>query len=296
MASTDLASIILPAMAPTPLILSPVHPSELLASIIQHETYPTTLIICATRAEFLQSLTDDIQNSATSTMTQPRDRDMLPAAATATTTTTTLLTNPLCQVAITRHIRMAFVPTVAHLRAYLSVFSPSDSPVPAPPSAAGEAGEQRRGNEAAPLLVVYGFLGLHRDTSEWSAQGLGATAAALVDAGRRCGFRAVVVDAPRAGLGARAREQADDEEALGADGCDEAGATVEEDVLDESGLAEEVPVLNASVVRAGGDLDDAVWTSRKVTLERVLGRWFKYGEGGLGERDKAGHMPILTDA
>lgn len=250
-------------MPPPPLILSPALPTELLTSIIQHETYPTTLIICATRAEFLTLLKDDIQNPAKIPRTQPDDPEAPPPPA------TTLLAAPLYQVAVARHIRMAFVPTVSHLRAYLSAFSPADSRVPPPPSL-GEPGAARK---KQPLLVAYGFLGLHRDTSEWSAQGIGATAAALVEAGRRCGFRVVVADAPRAAAG--------DERAVGVvEGEIEGEGAGAEDVSQESILAEEVPVLSASVVRAGGDVDDAAWTSRKVTLSRVLGRWFRYKEGG----------------
>lgn len=285
----DLESIIRLAMPPTPLILSPASPTDLVTSIIKHETHPTTLVICATRAEFLASLADDIQHPAATAANHPDDPDK-PSAA---TTANTLLANPLYQVAVARHIRMAFVPTVSHLRAYLSVFSPSDSRIPPPPIVAGEpkvtARRQQQQQQQPPLLVVYGFLGLHRDTSEWSAQGIGATAAALVEAGRRCGFGVVSVDAPRA---AGAPEHGEGEEAAAADESRGEGAAVEEGVPETSILDEELPVLSTSVVRAGGDLDDAVWTSRKVTLERVLGRWFQYKEGDWAKED----MTILADA
>ena len=44
-------------------------------------------------------------------------------------------------------------------------------------------------------------------------------------------------------------------------------------------LSKEVPVLSASARRAGAHLDDADWTGRTVTVERVLGRWFRYRRG-----------------
>lgn len=252
-------------MSPTPLILSPALPSELLAHIIQHETYPTTLLICSPRAEFLASLMDDIWNPQTYP-DAPTDPSSLPAA-------TTLLAAPLYQVAVARHIRLVFIPTVSHLRAYLSVFSPADSKVPSPPPTSTLA---RGSGKKQPLLMVYGFLGLHRDTSEWSAQGISATAAALVDVALKCGLRAVVVDAP----GPAVRE----ESAEGGKGMS---------VVNEGGaktmLAEEVPLLSASVVRAGGDLDDAAWTGRKVSLGRVLGRWFRHKEGNWTQRRRMKH-------
>lgn len=244
-------------MSQTPLILSPALPSELLTYIVQHETHPTTLIICSTRTEFISSLSHLVQDSAASSETP----NTFPASI-------TLLAAPLYQVAVARHIRIAFVPTVSHLRAFLSVFSPADSKIPPPPNLTGEA---RVGKQ--PRLLVYGLLGLHRDTSEWSAQGIGATAATLVEAARRSGFGAVLVDVPRVDV---QDDEGDGSQSL--DDGDHVGVS-DGNVAEESMLAEEVPVLSASVVRAGGDLDDTAWTSRKVTLARVLGRWFRYREG-----------------
>lgn len=156
---------------------------------------------------------------------------------------------------------MVFIPTVSHLRAYLSVFNPVDTKIPPPPPPQDSV----PGNIKRPLLLVYGFLGLHRDTSEWSAQGISATAAGLIEAAKRTGFWAVVVDSPMIAAG-------EDEEERLAEGT---GSVV-------AGLAmleEEVPLLSGSVARAVGDFDEAAWTGRKVTVDRILGRWFRHKEG-----------------
>lgn len=247
-------------MPPTPLILSPALPSELLTYIIQHTSHPTTLLICSPRADFLASLLADAQTSLDPQHPQSpdahhgaHDQHQPPASS--------LRAAPLYQVAVARHIRILFIPTVSHLRAYLAVFNPADSkipPPPPPPLSSNVEANGRTQQQLLPLLLVYGFLGLHRHTSEWSAQGIGATAAGVVEAARRCGFRAVVVDAPRAGS----------EDGLG-----------EGDGRGDTLLGEEVPLLSVSVLRAGGDaLDDAAWTGRRVPLSRVLGRWFRYRE------------------
>lgn len=241
-------------MAPTPLILSPALPSELLTYIIQHERHPTTLIICSTRADFLASLVEDVRRSAPGP-TSKDEADPPPRS---------LLSYPLYQVAVARHIRLVFIPTVSHLRAYLSVFSHADAKVPPPPA---DAPASVRGRGKQPLLLLYGFLGLHRDTSEWSAQGISATAAALVEAGRRCAFRAVVVDAPRVEMGSETGSGEMD------DAGDEAAGNGR-----EFSMLDEVPILSAGVVGVGMDLDDAAWTARKVTIGRALGRWFRYEE------------------
>ncbi|KAK7734228.1 hypothetical protein SLS53_007876 [Cytospora paraplurivora] len=233
-------------MAMTPVILSAALPSELLTYIIQQETHPTTLIICSSRAEFLAQLVLDMQDT---TMGQLQDNNRREV----------LLSSPLYQVAIARHLRMVFVPTVSHLRAYLSVFTHEDSKVPPPPT------HTPAQNKTQPLLLVYGLLNLHRDTSEWSAQGISSTAATLVEAARRTGFRAVIVDPPRP---PRQSEQGRDEAA------DRGGNKSPE--VDDLLLSDEVPVLSASTRRAGADLDDAAWTGRTVAIGRVLGRWFRY--------------------
>lgn len=304
---------------PVPLILSPALPSELLSYILQHEAYPTTLIICYPRADFLSSLVSEIQGPSSPRLDESDDhhhpqQDAAPAAAPLpnhSPSASSLLSTRLYQVAIARHIRIAFVPTVSHLRAYLAAFQPSDDskvpPPPLPPPAAAGAAhgrgqkqqQQQQGHShqppPPPLLLVYGFLALHRDTSEWSAQGLSGTAAALVEASRTSGLRAVLVEPPRvvsssssssSGAGLPEQEKEEDKALDEAQGGMSAPTTAaaaaavggDDDELHLM-LAEQMPVLSASVVRAGGgDFDEGAWMGRKVTVGRVLGRWFRYRE------------------
>lgn len=206
-----------PTMPPPlpPLLLKPVPPTNLLTQILHQTTHPTTLIICSTRADFFATILS--QSNANQ-----------------------LSTSPIHQIAIARHIRLLFIPTVSHLRAYLGIFDgPTDAKIEPPPTTAPKSVKQ-------PWLIVYNFLDLHRDTSEWSAQGLGATAAGVVDAARRTGFRAVLVDAPYGG---------------------------------EEKEEEMVPILSANAVRSGGEVGEGSWTGRRVPVSRVLGRWFRPAEG-----------------
>lgn len=85
-------------------------------------------------------------------------------------------------------------------------------------------------------------------------------------------FRAVVVEPSRSGEEEEEEMQVQQDDELGeAQGA--TGAAVSGDV---QMLAEQMPVLSASVIRASGDFDDAAWTGRKVTVGRVLSRWFRY--------------------
>jgi hypothetical protein len=167
---------------------------------------------------------------------------------------------------------------VSHLRAFLSVFSSFKEDVPSPPAPPGRGKGKGKGVEKEerdgrrlPLLVVYNFLSLHRDTSEWSVQGLGTSAAVLVEAGRRAGLGVLVVE------GAAAVDPGDcarQKEGRGMEGL----------------LEERVPVLSGSARRTGGDLEGSGWAGKTVQLGRVLGRWFHFRTGPWS--DGAGHAAV----
>ncbi|KAM4060524.1 hypothetical protein HRG_001917 [Hirsutella rhossiliensis] len=216
-------------MHPRPVVLSPATPSELLDYILASHTHPTTLLVCWPKKQFLDALIQDVKDKLV-----PHDGqdDQHPHHA--------LLGAPLMQVAISRHIAMAFVPTVTHLRSYLAAFFTCDSKAPPPPLDAAPS-LSSAGPQPPPPLLVYGFLELHRDGTEWSAQGLNTSAAGLVESAARNGLRAAIVE-PR--------------------------KTESRDEL-EASLGEGVPILNGSKMR-----DDGTWSGRVVPVRRVLGRWF----------------------
>ncbi|OHF00429.1 hypothetical protein CORC01_04179 [Colletotrichum orchidophilum] len=216
-----------------PTVLSPASPAELLHYIVTFETYPTTLLIGYRREDFISSLVSDVrQQVSQQTQEQPEDLPTQP-----------LLSATLLQTAIARHIRVLFIPSVTHLRAFLSAMDSSDS-LTSPPPNLPPPGSKRR----PPLLLVYGFLDLHRDTSEWSAQGLSSSAAVLVEAARHADvkFEPVIV------------------EPKGAGGHEDFNALLRDDA----------PVLSGSSRRS-----DGVWIGRTVEVRRVLGRWFRFQTG-----------------
>ncbi|KAK2044701.1 hypothetical protein LZ31DRAFT_575691 [Colletotrichum somersetense] len=220
-------------MAPT--VLSPASPVELLHYIVTFQAYPTTVLVCRTREDFIAGLVSDAQESTHDEDDRVPEERRLPPLLSAT----------LYQTAVARHIRVLFIPTVTHLRAYLSAFDPSDSltkPPPNHPSPLSSSGKVR-----PPLLIVYGLLNLHRDTSEWSAQGLSNSAAALLEAARRTEFKPVVVE-PK-------------------------GAGGHEDF--KTVLQDDLPVLSGSSRRG----DEGVWAGRTVKVKQVLGRWFRFQAG-----------------
>jgi len=244
-------------MAITPVVLPSALPSDLLSYVVSHCAHPTTIIICSSRLDFLHGLVGDVkqrletvgqrqQGHADEAQqdTQFHQTDTDPAASSR------LLHAPLYQVAVARHIRMVFIPTVSHLRAVLSVFSPEESKIPAPPGESPATSLYPAGQRPPPkppLLLVYGFLQLHRGTSEWSAQGLSSSAAGLVEAADRVAFQAVIIEA-------KDRDAEDD-------------------------FTDAIPVLSASARRMATDAEESRWTSRTVQVRRVLRRWFEFEDG-----------------
>ncbi|PMD36097.1 hypothetical protein L207DRAFT_532990 [Hyaloscypha variabilis F] len=245
-------------MSPTPVALPRALPSELLTYILTHQTYPTTAIICQQRSTFLSSLLTSIPQTPQAQPPPPPADDFSDPQSEPTSDPPPLhplLVPTLHQIATSRHINLVFIPTLSHLRAYLAVFSTQAEDKGPPEKRFDKPGKK------PPLLVVYGLLELHRDTSEWSAQGLGNSVAGLVEAGSRTERKVVLLE----------------ERGLDDDLSD---AGLEERRKNRFRIWEEgVPMLNGSVRRAGLESEDGGWSGRTVEVGRILARWFKFGKG-----------------
>ncbi|KAL2208593.1 hypothetical protein CC79DRAFT_1366804 [Sarocladium strictum] len=225
------------AVSPRPIILPPGSPTEFLSYVIAHCRFPSTVVICCPRQDFATALTND-----TLPPQGPPDDPQKPETGEVPTQKHPLLRQTLVQIAVSRHIRIVFTSSVTHFSAWTSVFSPSDLRLPAPP--VPESSDY-------PTLLVYGLIGLHRDTSEWSAQGLGSSIATLIDAAAQHRFRAVLME-PKIDKPPQDESEKDAEP----------GAESFED--------EQLPLLKGIGMR-----EDGTWAGRTIELRRVLGRWFE---------------------
>jgi len=155
-----------------------------------------------------------------------------------------LLHASLQQIVNSRSIEIAFLPTLSHLRAYLAVLSPRIE------------SESRRISS----LIVYGMINLHRDTSEWSAQGLGVTMASLVEGGSRLGYEIFLC-----------------EEDIILEVMEERHDSQGNERRRSNCWQEEMPILNGSTRRliAGSQVG---WAGKTVEVGRVLQRWCVFRE------------------
>ncbi|KAH6659265.1 hypothetical protein BKA67DRAFT_543977 [Truncatella angustata] len=261
------------SIPPIPLLLSPALPSELLTYILNYHVHPTTVIICSSRTDFVGALQEDIREHKTHQAPAQRVPGSQVLSADKEPQTLShpelqgqdvahhgLVSQTLANLAVSRHMRTVYIPTVTHLRSYVTVFSPKDTKIVAPPQVHTAL------RRTHPTLVVYGVIEMHRDTSEWSAQGLGNTVAALVETTNRLGWGLVMVE-PRA-----TRILARD---------DEDGAPTGRQICDDfkSLLKEQLPILSGSARRAGLDSEEGGWSGRTVEMGRTMSRWFKFQVG-----------------
>lgn len=225
-------------MTQNPVVLSPASSIQAITWAIRSYRYPTTIIVGSSKEEFINALTLETQPLPETRKVEAAEEISEPALQDPTSEHVAhpILRKSLLQTAISRHIRIIFTPSATHLRAWLATFSPSSSKVKPPPIAS-------IATPAPPALLVYGLVELHKDSSEWSAQGIGETVATLIDASAKHGFQAVVIEPVRY------------------DGV--------EDWLDVN-----VPLLKGTTMK-----EDGTYGGRHVKLEVVLGRWFNFEQG-----------------
>lgn len=122
---------------------------------------------------------------------------------------------------------------------------------------------------------MYGVVGLHRDTSEWSAQALGNTLAAVVEAGYRNNQNLVVFEERVVG------DEPDyfngDEEITE----EEVRAARRREMV--KGWEEEVPMLNGGTWKGKTGESEGGWSGRPVEVGRIIGRWFQFKKGDWGD-------------
>ncbi|RAL14048.1 uncharacterized protein BO97DRAFT_404448 [Aspergillus homomorphus CBS 101889] len=191
--------------------------SEFLQSILKHDPPYTTLIVCSTRDQFLTRLFASVHPAREAVAGRHRIYDK----------TIGLLSK-------SSRVRVLFCPTLENLRACLSV-------IPSQSSTQGRDEVEGR-DKARPLLAVVDPLSLHLPTTEFSAQGLSRTFAALAETSFKANMDLIVCE------------------------CHESIRP------EESPWNTQVPLLNSTV---RGSEETALFR-RTVPVKRVVERWFEF--------------------
>lgn len=142
--------------------------------VLDHHVTPSTLVVCSTKAAFLEALQTEPENS------QDGQTAINPRRLWQTPTLRLLSTS--------RTLKLAFCPDITHLRAYLATYSITVA------KRAAEQDDALRLHSAQPILAILNPIELHRPTSAFSAQGLNRTFAVAVEAAHQTGSKLVMAE------------------------------------------------------------------------------------------------------
>jgi len=218
-------------MALPPLLLT-----EFIGYVLQNHKAPTTLVICSSRETFLDELRACIDNtqSLSASRTEEGSKEMH-----------ALLTPTIHLIAKSQSVKLAFVPTLPHLRAFLGTHTNSAK------SGISSSTMIKPGSQTS-MLAICGIARLHISTAEHSAQGLSRTLAAAVEAAKTGGQGLVLAELNE-------RNGRDDHEAAN-DG----------DGNLEDPWKEQVPLLSGRI-RFGGE--ERSWAERTIEVGKVAAKW-----------------------
>ncbi|KAJ5690342.1 hypothetical protein N7462_004734 [Penicillium macrosclerotiorum] len=186
----------------------------------------TRLVVCGTRTEFLVQLSAAIRSQYAGHNPAPRHD---------------LLTKTIGLLANSSRVQLTFCPSLETFRAYLAVLGPVDDVI-----CGSEQCKIRR-----PLLATLDLVALHATTTEFAAQGLSRTFAALVESASRAKMDVILYE------------------------CTNAVNPTSTDWGAEL-WKKQVPLLNGSV-RIRGE-DGGNWGGRGVSVKQVAQRWFEFEE------------------
>ncbi|KAJ4366023.1 hypothetical protein N0V95_000249 [Ascochyta clinopodiicola] len=231
-------------MPSVPTVLYPLTLPALLDYTLETQSgsSPTTLVICSDKNVFLDDLAQSLKHQQATTH---QDSNLQQ-----------LLTPTLHNLSTTRHVKLAFCPSVQALLAYLTAY---DRP--------GYVHAEE--SEGRDRLVLVNPLALHKPTPSFSAQGLSRTFAAAVETALRTGAMLHLVECE-----GRRDSHGDDlnEDVAMLDGDEESRAATEE----QSPWDQDISILNVSARRFGSGAGERAWAGRTVKAKRIAARWFQF--------------------
>lgn len=211
-----------------------------------------TLIVCSTRERFLEQLIASVQvqlqdnghqqvpgNDSPSFLEADQ-----PSPSKLPTSAQSLLSYTIGSIASSQRVKLAFCPSLAHLRAYLSTFQlrPLHSSVDRKRQDVG------LGKSA---IAILDLLAVHYTSTQFSAQGLSQTLALAVETAARTDSTLLLCE------------------------CDDAGNPGERDHGPRLWHLH-VPLLNGGTIRSDHERASSSWSGRHVTALQVAQRWFTF--------------------
>lgn len=146
--------------------------ADLVDSILNNTSHPAILVVCSTRARFLEQLSAGLSARTREAQTEASNSDELQGLEAEAQHH--LLTKTIGVLANSRRVHLVFCPSLEHFRAYLSSLKP---PQPTNQNVAAACGTTN--------IIILDLVALHYMSSEFSAQGLSRTLALTIETAAR---------------------------------------------------------------------------------------------------------------
>ncbi|KAF2166103.1 hypothetical protein M409DRAFT_55445 [Zasmidium cellare ATCC 36951] len=160
--------------ASRPVVLDVQSIHDFIQYVLDNHAVPSTLVVCSTKATFLEALQGEPQSS------QDEQHAINPRRLWQTPTLRLLSTS--------RTLKLAFCPDITHLRAYLATYTITVA------KRSVEQDDALRLPSAQPIMAILNPIELHRPTSAFSAQGLNRTFSVATEAAHHTGSKLVMAD------------------------------------------------------------------------------------------------------
>lgn len=168
-----------------------------------------------------------------------------------------LLAPSLHNLFTSRHVRLAFCPSVQALLAYLTAYGHT-------------AAEPIAETKSKERVVLVNPLALHAPTPSFSAQGLSRCFATAADAALNTGVQLHIVEC-EGNYDTSAAPAEEDVE------IDTEHETRREAIIGDP-WEQEVSILNVSARRFGSGSSGKAWAGRTVKVKRIASRWFHFDQ------------------
>lgn len=166
-----------------PIVVEVRHAREFLQYVLEHHAPPSTLIVCSSKADFLETFQPPEDSEDTADGGHEAEVKQHPGESSSFAPTLRLLST-------SHSVKLAFCPDITHLRAYIACLSTDNSNRSTRESEQGGA----LLSHGVPILAILNPIELHRPTSAFSAQGLNRTLSIAVEAAHRTGRKLVLAE------------------------------------------------------------------------------------------------------
>lgn len=214
----------------------------------------TTVVVCSTRERFLEQLIASVQSQLQEDEHQqvPENEPSTlleadqPSPLTLPTSAQALLSNTIGSIASSQRVKLAFCPSLAHLRAYLSTFQLRPSHGSIDPKKQDDIPEKS-------TMAILDSLAVHYMSTQFSAQGLSQTLALAIETVARTDSTILLCE------------------------CNDAVNPGDRDHGPRLWDLH-IPLLNGGTIRSDHERASSSWSGRHVLVRRVAQRWFKFEE------------------